>query len=439
MKKDVTWTMCMLAVLMLACNPKDKNVPSDNQNTNTSISDFNIIPGILSLKSGESDILLLSISTNDAVEWKSSNEAVASVADGTVTANSMGECTISATIGSKSAYCTVYVLNSSGKSVTLSPYNINLKKGESYQLNCQTTYTFDYKWHSDNPAAVTVDDKGLVQALHAGVAKVWVNNGEDSAFSIVAVEHNWGEYKMVWSDEFEGTELNTANWNVEVVSNPANNELQYYTDRTDNVRVADGNLLLEARLEDYGNKHYTSGRINSKGKQSFKYGKIEARINFPSGGGTWPAFWMLGNKGTWPRNGEIDIVEHMGNQPNYTSFAVHTEDKNGMKGTNWHAGYTASSSMENEYHIYGIEWIEEAENGCDVIKFLVDNVEYAATKETLANFGVQAYWPFQQEHYIIFNLAIGGLMGGKVADDCFDKPVIMKVDWVRVWQREEIE
>lgn len=436
--KVTKWIMPLLALTMMACTPEQEE-PTPNNNANTEARDFTLLSDILTLKTGESDVLLLSISTDAQVDWKSSNEAVATVADGIVTAVAMGECTVSATIGSKSAYCTVYVLNSSGKSITVAPYNINMKKGETYQLNCQTTYSFEYTWRSDNPTAVSVDDKGLLSALKAGVAKIWVSNGEDSAFSIVAVEHHWSEYQMVWSDEFDGSALNSANWNVEVVANPANNELQYYTDRTDNVRVEEGNLILEAKLEDYGNKHYTSGRINSKGKQSFKYGKIEARINFPEGGGTWPAFWMLGNQGTWPRNGEIDIVEHMGNRPNFTSFAVHTEDKNGMKGTNWHAGYTAPSSMENDYHIYGVEWIEEAENGCDVIKFFVDNVEYASTKETLANFGIQAYWPFQQNHYIIFNLAIGGLMGGKVADNCFDKPVIMKVDWVRVWQREEIE
>ena len=114
-----------------------------------------------------------------------------------------------------------------------------------------------------------------------------------------------GEYQLVWSDEFDGTELNRNNWNVEVNGNGGgNNELQYYVDNTKNLEVSNGTLKIHALRENYGNKSYTSGRINSKGKQEFKYGKIEARMKLPRFSGIWPAFWTLGaNYDTvgWPK------------------------------------------------------------------------------------------------------------------------------------------
>ena len=119
-------------------------------------------------------------------------------------------------------------------------------------------------------------------------------------------------YKMVWSDEFNGTSLNTKVWNIEENGNGGGNqELQYY--RKENVAVANGNLVLTARRENYNNKQFTSGRINSRDKAYFKHGIIQARIKFPkTANGVWPAYWMMGNdygKLGWPRCGEIDIVE----------------------------------------------------------------------------------------------------------------------------------
>ena len=148
---------------------------------------------------------------------------------------------------------------------------------------------------------------------------------------------------------------------------------------------------------------------------------------------------MLGY-GNWPACGEIDIIEHIGSRPNFSSFAVHTSQRNGMTGNNWHAGYTADESMENAYHVYGIEWTQEEENGCDKIHFFVDNKEYAVVSEDFNYINTKSYWPFNDKHFIIFNLAIGGTMGGSIDDALFNQgDVLMKVDWVRVWQREEKE
>ena len=229
-------------------------------------------------------------------------------------------------------------------------------------------------------------------------------------------------------------------WTIEVNgSGGGNQEKQYYTDRPENIRIENGNLIIEARKEEYNNRQYTSGRINSRDKRYFKYGKIEARIWMPAGGGTWPAFWMMGNDYKsvgWPKCGEIDIIEHVGNQPRIASFATHTPDKNGTKGNNWSAR-AYMDGLEEQYHVYGIEWLEDDFNGMDRIYFTIDGEQMAMTQEPYEHVDQNTYWPFNKEHFIILNLAIGGKMGGTVDDNIFNSPVQMKVDWVRVYQREE--
>ena len=164
-----------------------------------------------------------------------------------------------------------------------------------------------------------------------------------------------GEYQLVWSDEFDGTELNRNNWNVEVNGNGGgNNELQYYVDRTNNIQVSDGTLKITARKENYGGKSYTSGRINSKGKQEFKYGKIEARMKLPRFSGIWPAFWTLGaNYDTvgWPKCGEMDIMEAIND--NNTVFAnLHWSYKNTQADTK---GKTYDVGDRTQWHTYGMD------------------------------------------------------------------------------------
>ena len=229
-------------------------------------------------------------------------------------------------------------------------------------------------------------------------------------------------------------------WNIEVNGNGGGNqEKQYYTDRPENLRVEEGNLVIEARKEEYNNRKYTSARINSRNKKYFKYGKIEARIMFPKGGGTWPAFWMMGNdypQSNWPKCGEIDIIEHVGNQPRMASFAVHTPNKNGSRGNNW-SMRSYMDGLEENYHVYGIEWLEDDFNGMDRIYFTIDGERLAMTQEEAEHVDDNYYWPFNKDYFIILNLAIGGTMGGNVDDAIFASPVLMKVDWVRVWQRQE--
>lgn len=292
-------------------------------------------------------------------------------------------------------------------------------------------------WTSSNPKVAIVSSTGKVKALSRGFALIKAQATSLSATCELTVTRTDLPYTLVWSDEFEGTSLNTNVWNIETGGNGwGNQEKQFYTGRTENLRVENGNLLIEARKETYQSNNYTSARINTQNKKAFKYGKIEARISLPTGKGTWPAFWMLGaNYATarWPLCGEIDIMEHTGSQSSTIIHAVHTAEKNGSKGNNWSFRKTVGA-VEGEFHTYAIEWEERANEGDDNISFYIDGIKSATIWEPHVNPTVQQ-WPFNQDFFIILNIALGGTMGGTIDDGMFANPVLMKVDYVRVYQR----
>lgn len=247
-------------------------------------------------------------------------------------------------------------------------------------------------------------------------------------FSGFCAKSQTGSYSLFFSDDFEGNSLDLTRWNKETGYAP-NQELQYYTDRTENVRVEDGNLVLTARKEQYvSNRNYTSGKVTTKGKGFVRYGKIEARISVPSGAGTWPAFWMMSENneyGTWPNSGEIDIMEHIGSDPTMISHAVHTANKNGSRGNNWYRR-VYRDNVENNFHVYTLVW------GPDEMKFIVDDVE---STTLYRNFAEDYHgWPFDINFYAILNLAMGGTMGGAIDDNIFNGAVEMKIDYVRMYQ-----
>ena len=370
------------------------------------------------------------------IEWASSDDSVATVFHGVITANAIGNATITAKSGSTTVNAQVFVSGTDGSTLRISPAFVSLKKGETYQFQYGNTYGLDLTWTSSAEDIVQVDQQGTVTALKSGNATITLSTPVESVTALVAVAHQWGEYSLVWSDEFNGSKLDESVWNYNTGGGGwGNNELQYYTNRPENIRLVNGCLEIEARKEKYENREYTSARIYSKGKKSFLYGKMEARIKFPGGVGTWPAFWMMGESGGWPACGEIDIIEHIGSQDTRASFAVHTPEKNGSNGRNWHATHFFDYPLSNDFHVYGVEWCQEEENGKDCIHFLVDGEIYATVWET--KIGDHDSWPFYKPHYFILNLAIGGNMGGKVDDSIFNQQRIMYVDWVRVYQRQE--
>lgn len=311
-------------------------------------------------------------------------------------------------------------------SVTISPTDTLTLKATVKPNNSKSI-----NWTSSNKNVATVF-YGMVIAKGIGSTTITASIGTDSAKCIVTVAQ--AGYQLVWSDEFNGTSLDPTNWNIETGTGNGgwgNNEAEYYTGRSSNLRVENGHLIIQALKEDYNGSSYTSARITTKKKQDFAYGKVEARISLPSGAGTWPAFWMLGY-GTWPSCGEIDIMEHIGSQPTMISHALHTQTKYG--GNCW-SSRNYKDNIEGNFHTYGIEWEQKAYQNRDCIRFYVDG-ELTATCWDPVTTEDKSQWPFTSNFYIILNLALGGTMGGTIDNSIFNNNVIMEVDWVRVYQRK---
>lgn len=226
---------------------------------------------------------------------------------------------------------------------------------------------------------------------------------------------------LVWSDEFDiDGAPNTANWGYDLGAGGwGNGEAQYYTNSNQNVKVEGGFLKITAKKQNFSGSEYTSARLLSKGKKDFKYGKFEIRAKLPTGGGTWPAIWMLGAsfpETPWPATGEIDIMEYVGNQPNTVHGTLHYPGHSGGDGP------TASTTVANantEFHVYSLTWSATS------IKFAVDgNVfhTFINTPDT----------PFNANFFFILNVAMGGTLGGNI-DPAFTQSN-MEVDYVRVYQ-----
>ena len=238
--------------------------------------------------------------------------------------------------------------------------------------------------------------------------------------------------KLVWADEFNKAGLpDSAKWKYEVGGNGwGNNELQYYTARrSENARIENGKLIIEARKETYQNKNYTSARLITQGKQTWKYGRIEALAKLPKGLGTWPAIWMLGSNSSttgWPTCGEIDIMEHVGYDEGVIHGTVHTEAYNHGKHTE--KGDTLRvQNVTTDFHLYAIEWTASQ------IDFFIDKQKFYSVKKSDLGEGV-AQWPFDQPFFLILNVAVGGNWGGKNGVDETIWPQRMEIDYVRVYQ-----
>lgn len=396
---------------------------------------FSLNPNVLQLKPGAIETIEI-VGSAKNVEWTSSNPDVATVYYGVVTAQAIGKTIITATSGKQSATCEVFVTGSDGATLRITPAVVGLKKGENFQFTYGNTYDLDVTWSSSDETIATIDQTGLVTALKGGIATITLATNVGSVTALVAVEHTWGEYQLVWSDEFNGSTLDASNWTAQTGGGGwGNQEAQHYTSRSENLRVEDGCLIIEARHENYEGSEYTSARIYSKGKREFTYGKLEASICLPSGGGLWPAFWTLGNRGNWPACGEIDIMEYVGNAPNRVLGTLHTnKDRYGSKSSR---AYTGLTNIENNFHTYGVEWTKEEKTGKDVIRFYVDDAVYSEqVEEVIDN---DDYWPFNRPNYFIVNMAVGGTLGGTIDNTIWSSPRLMKIDWIRVYQREEIE
>lgn len=246
------------------------------------------------------------------------------------------------------------------------------------------------------------------------------------ALATLAMQGSW---RMVWRDEFNRNGApDPQKWGYEK-GFVRNKEVQFYTDeRRENARVEGGRLIVEARKDDFQGHPVSSASLTTKGKASWTYGRIEARAKIPTGKGTWPAIWMLGDdrEGVgWPKCGEIDILENVGHDPDKAVFTVHST-KVGGEGHAQYGSALAVPGLPSAYHVYSVEWSPSA-----IVWSMDGKTVHTYSKADPHDVA----WVFDKPQYLILNLAIGGSWGGQKGVDESIYPARFEVDYVRVYQK----
>lgn len=297
-----------------------------------------------------------------------------------------------------------------GKEATL-PIEIigdaNLELLESFEL----ILTFNSKEYS---LPITITDDDPIETISS-----------DADGFISTNVHN--SMQLVWSDEFNGAQLNTADWSYEIgngcnagICGWGNNELQSYSSSSNNISITDGKLVITAR-EASGS--YSSARIKTQAKKEFRYGRIDVRARLPKGQGIWPAIWMLGQNITtvgWPKCGEIDIMEMVGHMPHVVHGTVHY-DNNGYKSSSGSKSIP-TGDFSDQYHVFTMVW------DFNTITWYVDNVPFKTFSNSLSG-----DYPFNGNFFFILNLAVGGNWPGS-PDVSTIFPQKMEVDYIRLFQ-----
>ncbi|MDH3552898.1 MAG: family 16 glycosylhydrolase, partial [Gammaproteobacteria bacterium] len=315
----------------------------------------------------------------------------------------------------------------------------------------------------DDLDVMSFRDGKIYSALTVVVPDVQISDGELniefdasarspilSALVVRSKNRTEKSWELVWSDEFdyEGS-VDPDKWSIdEWPARKVNDEDQAYTARSKNLRVEDGNLIIEAHKEDYDNAVYTSGRVHSMGKGDFLYGRFEVRAKLPNGKGTWPAIWMLPSNpfeyattceegadwqgsstcDAWPNSGEIDILEHVGYQMGHVHGTVHNEAYYWAK---WEQrkGRILIDGVDEDFHVYALEWTPER------IDIFADGSRYFMYVNEGTGWNV---WPYDQPFHLILNVAVGGMWGrsgGGIDDTIF--PQRMLVDYARVYRLQQ--
>lgn len=297
---------------------------------------------------------------------------------------------------------------------------------DSESAESNTTGTFEHTfeiegYHTIEVRAFGVNGKYIKKDFQIEITLGAVNPDDGYVTPLT-----YAGYDLIWNDEFEGSSVNTNDWNFEIGTGSGgwgNNELQYY--REENAWLEDGLLIIEADNIPYLGSDYTSARITTQGKQSFTYGRIDIRALLPEGQGLWPALWMLGQNFSsvgWPACGEIDIMEMIGGSDREdTVHGTLHWDENGHASAG-NSYQTSGETFAEIYHVFTILWDETS------IKWLVDDVQYGEINIT-PSFMTE----FHDPQFFIFNLAVGGNWPGS-PDATTIFPQKMKVDYVRVFQ-----
>jgi beta-glucanase (GH16 family) len=238
-------------------------------------------------------------------------------------------------------------------------------------------------------------------------------------------------WTLVWSDEFaqpDGSSPDATKWTYNLGAGGwGNNELEYYTARTNNVRIENGQLVIEAREENYLGSGYSSARLKTQGRVSWTYGRIEARMKIPRGQGIWPAFWTLGTNISsvgWPGCGEIDIMENIGREPTQVHGTVHGPGYSGGNGIGAANSLPGGAAFADDFHVYALEWTTNQ------LKWFVDGQQYFSA--TPASLPSGTTWVFDQPQFLLLNLAVGGQWPGN-PDGTTVFPQRLTVDYVRVY------
>ena len=415
---------------------------------------------------GETVELTAISSENREIIWTSSDDAVASVDDyGLVTGLSEGETEITANDGKKFAVCEVTVTPAKDDgdkeqkpdkpeqpkvTVTISQSKAEIFEAGSLELKATASDGTAVGWYSSNTSIATVSQFGVVRGVKAGVATITAaTNGNASATCEVTVLKT-SDRKLVWSDEFNGTALDTKVWSYQTGTQDhygnswgpqywGNDELQYYTNGN-NVKVADGVLEITAKRESMGDRDFTSARITTRDTKTYTYGYFEARIKSPAIEGMWPAFWMLPQPssknstdnayGGWPNNGEIDIMEAKGRLKNVVDCTLHYgrgwENENHMMNGK---SPTLSSNID-QWHTYALDWRK------DYIAWIVDGreVHRVTSSEWWTGSSTVQTAPFDKPFYILLNLAVGGQYDNYRSPSASFSQATMSIDYVRVYE-----
>ena len=288
-------------------------------------------------------------------------------------------------------------------------YKINLGNGEIIET-ASNSLTYTYIGSGNNTFEVFISAYNADKFISTSI--------------IITVKIN---SELLWSDEFNGSGgPDSTKWGYDIGTGSngwGNGESQYYTNRLENAKVENGILIITAKAELYEGSNYTSSRLLTQGKFDFTYGKVEVKAKLPSGGGTWPAIWMLGTNfptAGWPACGEIDIMEHAGNRQGIVQSAMHTSSSSGN--TVNHGSQTLSD-VSTEFHVYTVEWTSEK-----MVFSVDDKVHYTYNPSTKNS----ETWPFNKDQFIILNIAMGGGFGGTIDPNFVQSS--MEIDYVRVYQ-----
>lgn len=307
--------------------------------------------------------------------------------------------------------------------------NSSSETATSSAATSSATSSTDANSSAESSSATNVSSSGDAESSANDIASS--SSGITSSENISS-ESNPGESKFLWHDEFDGDNIDTDKWTFEIgtgASGWGNNEWEYYTDRKENAYIKDGILHIRANKEDYEGSKYTSARMITKGKFSFTYGTVEARIALPVGKGIWPAFWLLGQNidaVSWPACGEIDIIETVNSEniiygtnhwANGSEYATYGNNTGSYRDQKFELDVT-------QFHNYKFTWDEK------YIRMFVDDFMY---HEILIENNTGDTEEFHKPFFFILNVAVAGNWPGFEVDDA-QFPNEMLVDYIRVTQ-----